>query len=367
MANWQRFNLKIDKWWVYKIAGGIFTWLLIIIHQKIDFSWPLLFSLAQILLLYFLLAISGHLMNDYFDIAYDAKARKRNLFGVEKKRWHLLVLMLLPFLALGLAVAIAKTKLLLYLVIAQLGISLIYAAPPIRLKERGWAAVFFTGFYERTIPYFMMFVWMNVWLDIPFYFVIYLVWAYVWECRNYLNGQLKDYGQDYQSNVRSMAIQLGVARTNFLIKAIFGVEISLLFVCVALALFSTRCFDILIGATLVLLILKLVWPLGEGKKAIAWIDEVYNKVFLVAASIAVLFVDVRYVGLFVLLHLLFFGLYWPYYHFLYYSVWHHFFLAFVYPKIRGVFAALVNYSIYYFRRYVLQWSEKRSRGIESEK
>jgi hypothetical protein len=56
MINQLDIDLKIDKWWVYKIAGGIFTWLFIMLYQQAPFSWPLILGFSQILLLYFLLA-----------------------------------------------------------------------------------------------------------------------------------------------------------------------------------------------------------------------------------------------------------------------------------------------------------------------
>ena len=115
MINQQNIDLKIDKWWVYKIAGGIFTWLFILLYQHTPFSWPLILGFSQILLLYFLLAITGHMLNDYFDMEYDAIAQKRNMFGTTKKLWHLLPLVVLPLLALGCVLVMDGFNFLFYL------------------------------------------------------------------------------------------------------------------------------------------------------------------------------------------------------------------------------------------------------------
>lgn len=368
MINLQGFDLKIDKWWIYKIAGGIFTWLLILLYQHAPFTWTLILGFSKILWLYFLLAITGHIWNDYFDIEYDAIAHKRNVFGTTKKLWYLLPLIMLPFLALGWVVLIDGLGVLFFLVVIQLIISILYAMPPFRLKERSWLAVISTGFYERIIPYLMLFYWMKIWSDIPYYFIAYLAWAYTWECRNYLNGQLDDFVLDKHSNVNSLAIQLGSQRTNALISFVFQIEIVLLFVFTSAAFFSCRNFDVFLVLLITFSAVNYFWPLTQKNKSmIGWVDEVYNKVFLVAASVAILFIDIKYIGVLILLHVAFLQLYSPYYHFLYYALWHRFFLAFLYPKFRGVLSASVNYPIYYFRRYVLNWSDERSRGINKKK
>jgi hypothetical protein len=149
-----------------------------------------------------------------------------------------------------------------------------------------------------------------------------------------------------------------------LIRNLFAFEVLLFFVFVAIALLATRQYDVFFGLLILLAVLSNFWPPSSEKKLVERVDEVYNKVFLVAVSVAVLFVDVRYVGVLLLLHLAFFKLYWPYYHFLYYFIWHQGILAFLYPGLKGVLSALVNYPIYYFRKYVLRWSEERSRGID---
>lgn len=364
MINQLDIDLKIDKWWVYKIAGGIFTWLFIMLYQQAPFSWPLILGFSQILLLYFLLAITGHMLNDYFDMEHDAAANKRNMFGATKKLWHLLPLVVLPLLALGWVVVVDGFNFLFYLVTLQLVISVLYAMPPFRLKERGWLALIFTGFYERVIPYLMLFYWMKVWSDMPVFFFVYFAWAYIWECRNYLKGQLDDFEMDKQTEVNSLAVQLGAARTSLLIRNLFVFEVLLFSVFVVIALLTTRQFDVFFGLLFLLAVLSNFWLSNSEKKLVERVDEVYNKVFLVAASVVVVFMDVKYLGVLVLLHLAFFKLYWPYYHFLYYFIWHRGILAFLYPSLKGLMSALVNYPIYYFRKYVLRWSEERSRGID---
>jgi 4-hydroxybenzoate polyprenyltransferase len=362
VLNANRFDFKIDKWWIYKIAGGIVTWYLILLNNEQVFTWGVLHRFAEIIGLYILLAITGHLLNDYGDIKLDSIANKRNFFGSIRKYWHKAILFILVSITLGLTYIAAKFSVFSGLVVLQITISILYAIPPFRLKERGVLAVIFTGFYERVIPYLMMLFWVGITIDFPHFFLAYLFWSYLWECRNCLNGQLVDHDLDAKNKVSTFAVRVGRFRTTQLIQYVFLVEIIVLLLSAVIMLFSDGRFDVFILFALLLFVVTVFSDTKSFKSKIQWADEVYNKVFMVAASFAMLFVDIRYWGLLILLHLFFFDLYRPYYHFLYYNFWHRILLALVLPSIKGVFAAIVNYSIYYFRRYILRWTKKKSRG-----
>lgn len=206
-------TLKFSKWWHPKIGTGVFTWLLFSVYLtnkvETDLKALLLFGLL------ILLGVLGHLINDASDYKQDKKVGKNNLFnkfGIQRAPW-----IILTFIIAATFLSFQFNRLICYLTILQIFFNGFYSFRPIRLKEKGWWAVIITGFYERTIPYTIILFWLIIPQDLTVVQIIFLFfyfsWAYLWECRNYINGQSNDIESDKLANVYSLGITVEVEKT----------------------------------------------------------------------------------------------------------------------------------------------------------
>lgn len=224
--------LKIDKWWVYKIGSGVFTLLLIKFLSSYDSKITFDFSDLTLFGMLILLAVYGHFINDYADFEKDKVARKSNVFNSIPIRTA-------PILILGLAITSASITLLFFsrvvllFVTLQLVCSVLYSIRPFRVKERGLLALALTGFYERLNPYIIIFLflipdWIGLGLNEFLFILFYLIWSYLWECRNFINGQLGDIENDQQSEVMSLVIRVGKSRTIAIKRVLLVLELLML-------------------------------------------------------------------------------------------------------------------------------------------
>ncbi|MCB9185943.1 MAG: UbiA family prenyltransferase [Flavobacteriales bacterium] len=198
--------LKADKWWVFKIAGGLLTVILLTVSCGLEVNTYYWLCIARLFGAFVLLAIYGHLVNDISDHEVDTKAGKPNIVNSLGRKWALFAVLSSAFTAVILVWSIGSNW-LVGMALLQIALNALYSLKPARLKERGVVSVLVTGLYERSLPYAMIgAVLLNPTTDIPMVFMIYLTWSYMWEVRNHLNGQLADMQSDALSGVRSLAV-----------------------------------------------------------------------------------------------------------------------------------------------------------------
>ncbi|HRO74657.1 MAG TPA: UbiA family prenyltransferase [Crocinitomicaceae bacterium] len=197
---------KFDRWWIPKIAPGVFTYFLFSYLNSNGTTISFNQSTILLFFLLFTLAVFGHFVNDYSDYEYDVKADKINIFRKIKLKYAIPTLILLTIVSAVFAFLINWN--VLGLVIIQISFNVFYSLQPFRLKERGWWAMLITGFYERVIPYLIIIFsiiteWNNT---LAVFMLIYLLWAYLWECRNFINGQLSDSEDDKKLHLQTLAV-----------------------------------------------------------------------------------------------------------------------------------------------------------------
>lgn len=221
-------NLKINKWWVYKIGTGVFSLILFkeLLISKTDFNFSLVdFYLFGLLIS---LAINGHFINDYSDYDSDKIANKNNIFNDNSIRFA-------PYFCIFISITSIVFSFFFFsnvvfgLVVLQVLGSVLYSIKPFRIKERGVWSMFTTGIYERLNPYLIILFCVinefnNLNIELLLFVIFYLAWSYFWECRNFINGQLGDLENDQRSNIKSLAIVLGKNRTNKLKKRVQMIE-----------------------------------------------------------------------------------------------------------------------------------------------
>jgi hypothetical protein len=203
--------LKFDKWWLYKIGSGIFTlllfkFLILSKDQTIAFSSDDLVLFIELLIL----AVIGHLINDISDFKSDTIAGKQNM--VTSLGYNMALLILLVLVSFCFCISINLSEINVVLVCIQLVLNVLYSFQPFRVKERGVWAMILTGFYERSLPIAIIIFYIlkdSQSLESRYILsvvIVYLIWSYLWECRNYLKGQLMDRSSDLISNSKTIAV-----------------------------------------------------------------------------------------------------------------------------------------------------------------
>ncbi len=332
-------NFKINRWWVDKIAAGVFTYLFFASVAEVDNYLGGQFYLLFFILI--MLAISGHLINDFSDIEIDRKSEKQNIVEQFGKRISIL---LLTFLVLGvLLLSVIKFDFLFTgLVVFQILLNISYSIRPFRLKERGVWALVITGFYERVLPYILIIYilgfdfenFTNLTLGISF-----LAWAYLWEIRNHINGQMLDFKTDAIAQVETWVRNIGLVKANIVSKKLILIEAIIFLTWLG---FYTKVSEGSLFAIFVLAFVALDLWIGffeNFKWGIAnQFSTLYRFGLLSSIVLSSFLLEKISLGIFISLTVLFSSSYLI-------SL-----CKFIYYRLRHIFASVVNYSIYYYRQ-----------------
>lgn len=349
-------TLKLDKWWIDKIGSGVFTFLLFeyLAHGEVILS---IFDLLLFVLLAFL-AVFGHFINDYSDYESDKEVGKTNVFNMLPVRYGGKLIVVLGSLSIALSIVLSPW--IMGLVVLQMVCNMSYSLRPLRIKERGILALLLTGLYERMLPLIIIIVHIvpiNHLSEMQLIFsVVYLLWSYLWECRNFLNGQLEDYENDKKTGTNSIVIDLGKNKVWSLWQNVFRVELVLYIIWLGLFLLFNA-FNFLFPV-FVLVIQVLHTSINKKAEFFSSIQVLLAYVYrhsIIAGFVLFLLILSKINVFFALILLYLFRSVYAYSSFR--SV-----LTKVYYFFRFYVSKVVNYSIYYFRKYVLRWSEEKSRG-----
>jgi 4-hydroxybenzoate polyprenyltransferase len=336
-------SIKLQSWWIPKIAPGVFTWILfsIILKNQCDFN-----TSTNVFLLFFILiilAVFGHLINDYSDFHSDEKAGKSNLFnkiGFKNRQW--------VFSSLLLIISIASYFLpteIRFLVFIQILLNCAYSLAPIRLKEKGWWSLIITGFYERTVPYLMIIFSIipihTIQYEQVYFLVPYLFWALFWEFRNFMNGQVEDKENDVKAKLKTLAITVQSSALNKVKTVFLSLELLALISWYVTWIFwgdSTVLLFLLLNSLIVLIHIITIKDLFYIRHFERFLDFLYCYSFLSSLVIYSLIVDAisPLPGACILL--------------LFISSYTFASLKFVYQKIFFVASFAVNHAIYYLRK-----------------
>lgn len=209
----QALKYRTSQWWQPK-AG--------IILSSVYFS-VLVNKVSYVnLLLYFIPAVTtilgigiwGYFINDFFDRGYDKSAGKSNMLQGKSS------LFLVFFFLAALSVAILPWGVLPYdllsicVLVAEFLLLVVYAAPPFRLKERGFMALLADALYAYVLPFVLAFHTFALlgngetavlW---SFYAGVFL-WLFPVGVYNLAVHQIEDYDNDIKSSVSTWATSIG--------------------------------------------------------------------------------------------------------------------------------------------------------------
>lgn len=355
--------IKVDKWWVYKIAGGLFTVIIFTIWYKIPIHFQFWKNLAVLFSSFGVLAVFGHLLNDLTDLESDRLSGKRNSVSQIGTSTSTLLVVLLAAFGLLLLYTL-NNQLLFALGIFQVVFNLAYSVRPVRLKERGFWAVIVTGFYERALPYAMIGTLLQTTAEFDFIDVItiYLVWSFFWEARNFLTGQQTDQISDLQTNQKTVAVVYDGHTLNTIQRLLFLAEIGLFIAW----MFQFAYWPVIVIISTANAVYFHHRKFGEYRfsrsQLFNMVDDVYN------LSLPVLFAGLALITYSESL--------WPLFTLLLIAFDNHFRMLFVivvknidWQKwLRHVtfpyrmISLIFNWSVYYFRKWVLKWPEERNWG-----
>jgi 4-hydroxybenzoate polyprenyltransferase len=232
-VRWKRLKRAVrwNTWYVSKIS------LFMVAMYYAGLTSAL--GIERLLLLYALLlgfacasASFGYMINDLFDRSVDRIAGKPNALAALSQPEAIILVAASCAVGLIMAVPLLSTAMDVALVIVAYGLMTVYSAPPIRLKERGVAALLAASAAQRTVPALIVFHTLGVWDRTT---VIFSAFISLVGIRWIIVHQIQDAENDRRSGVQTLAIDQGT-------KALYQVLKYLLFpaevICLTLVMIS---------------------------------------------------------------------------------------------------------------------------------
>ncbi|MCS6935756.1 MAG: hypothetical protein NZM35_11520, partial [Chitinophagales bacterium] len=315
------------------------------------------------------LAIQGHFINDWGDLRADCLSGKHNLLSGLPDAW--LPALMPGIIAVNLLIGLTlSNKIILLCVIVQTLLNVLYSLHPMRLKERGLAAAVVTGLHERALPYFIILLHIGVFKKWVFFSVCYIFWGFVWEIRNFLKGQSEDAQADALAGVRSIALTYGQTRIQRWMHTLLTAELVLLVVWQGY-LFSFMQHKIIYALALIVFCSLYLFRhrVSDMRSLMPAAD--YLNVHALSGAAAIAIINIHNTSsLFFLLYFVLFPnklilptllLIVPFALYIRGQLIH------LYYAVRRPLSYFVNYTIYYFRLYVLRWPEEKARSDKRNK
>ncbi|MFT4969685.1 MAG: colanic acid/amylovoran biosynthesis glycosyltransferase [Chitinophagales bacterium] len=355
------YNGRIKEWWKPK-AGFLVALLLfatLLGHTNlVNFTQVLLLSLITLTGI----GVFGHLLNDWGDRAIDAIAGKSNrLIGKSTSSFLLLL-----FLALSLAllpwILLPKTRFSIILLGIELVLFFAYALPPFRLKNKLYMALVADASYAYIIPSLLAWHTYSLAFQNPSKLWVYaslLLWAGAIGLRHISYHHAADMENDALVNSPNIAGKYGKLRLNNFIKTVL-LPLEFIGGC-SFFFFSLGGFEK--TGFLFLLVYIVSFGLFHSVRRAAFFPSHYlgkhfsdnfYRFWWSFLSLLLLTWKVPIYGLLILPIVFVFS------NFNFSKLIEA--LSFFGKRLFSLSSSVVNYSIYYFRKYLLRWSEERNRG-----
>ena len=187
----------------------IFCSLYTVIFYGKTFNSSILWYILISILLSIGIAGIGYALNDLYDYKDDIINKKQNIFFYFNTFQSILLVTAFAILSIFPWFILPFNRYSFILLTIEFLLFLLYALPPIRLKERGFIGVLTDALYAQVVPcllavytYSMLVngVTLHLFILIPF-----LLWLALSGCRNILNHQIEDYANDKNTNTNTFA------------------------------------------------------------------------------------------------------------------------------------------------------------------
>lgn len=197
--------LKIVRWndWYDSKLPLFFIayYYLLIIHNEVHLQNLILF--LPLWIFFISLASFGYMLNDYFDKTADRISGKENLMITLSNRQQILILVTVLFIGIISFIPFYKHKFAtIFLVLSYLS-SILYSAPPLRLKEKGIWGVTCASVAQRVFPILIVFA---IFEHFKFDTFIFIILSFLIGSRWILVHQILDHDKDVRANVETFVV-----------------------------------------------------------------------------------------------------------------------------------------------------------------
>ena len=216
--------IKAEKWWNDKATLTLgMAYFLLAASEPVVPPHRYIPALLAFVVAFVGVAGYGHVINDLADAEHDRIAEKSN--RMQGKSWLQVVSIILALQALAWLpwLVLPANRWNLSLIGLQELLLTVYAAPPLRLKERVLPGVLTDALYAYTVP--VLITW-TTWSHIgsmrprPLLLAALIPWSLCIGLRGILYHQYLDVENDVRSGVRTFATVYGRSRTLWLLSRI---------------------------------------------------------------------------------------------------------------------------------------------------
>ncbi|MEO0038076.1 MAG: hypothetical protein RIQ59_1287 [Bacteroidota bacterium] len=350
---------RTKEWWQPKAGNLLSAVYLAVLLYKIDFFTTLYFILPAITTILGI-GIFGYFFNDFTDLESDRKANKKNMLEKLSGKFRILLFIGAVLLAILPWFFLPFDRFCIYLLVGEFTLLLVYAVPPIRLKEKGFVALVADALYAYAIPFTLAFHTFNLLSTSKENFIIIGV-LFAWQLAvgmvNIIIHQIEDFENDIHTSTKTWVISVGLSKARKYLVLIFW-PIMVFSFFYLLALISTNIWQwyFLIPALYIGIQFAYVF---SKKSFIAFLNSNisadfqkinihYHLFFPYWHVLLLVFIDVKFVY-FLIGHYVLFNfkrVFWWIKYIIYPN-----FLIYLVEKIPS---KVINYSIYYFRILLLR-------------
>ena len=357
---------RSKQWWQPK-AGNLLSAVYLSVYVfNIDFLYVFKYFFPAVITI-FGIGLFGHFLNDFSDLESDKKAKKSNM--LEKlstnNRFLLficsLLLAFLPWLFLPFdtvsCALIAGEFLLLFA----------YALPLIRFKERGFLALITDALYAYAIPFVLAFHTFNLLSSTSINWVLYAVlflWQFSIGMLNILIHQIEDFENDLYTQTRTWVTTIGKGKARKYLLFCFW-PMMILFFIMYLTIVSITSVSWYYTFPLLFLMIQFILVFYKKpffafvqSKSSADLQKInlHYHLFLPYWNLLLLvFIDIRFI---LVLFAHYFTFNYKQVFWVIKSIIYPYLFAYLFVNIPS---KIVNFSIYYFRVFVLRESSKLAR------
>jgi len=237
--------LRFSCWWHYKTATLLAFIYGIIYLANITFI-DILPHVLVFLISVFGIASTGHFINDWTDIKIDTISGKEN--HVRKMNFKTKITVLLALIAVSFLpwLYLKYDKFILFLLISQFLLYVLYSVPPFRLKNKHIWGIIADSVYGHIIPIvvtvllFSKYGNLNINIGLPVYIAALFLFT-TKGFRNIILHQIDDRKKDRMANMKTFPLTFGsVFSINLINRLILTIELVSLFFITA---FMSRYFN----------------------------------------------------------------------------------------------------------------------------
>lgn len=213
--------IRWNDWYDSKLPLFFFAYyyLLIVHNETQQQNLVLLLPLG---IFFISLSSFGYMLNDYFDKTVDKVSGKENIMSLLTNWQQILVLIIALLIGFIAFIPFYQHKFAVVLLSLSYLTSILYSAPPFRLKERGIWGVIYVSLAQRVFPILIVFAILehcrlDTFLFAILSFLIGLRWILV--------HQIFDYDMDKQANVETFVISRAPIGIYNIMLFFFAIEI----------------------------------------------------------------------------------------------------------------------------------------------